>query len=676
MITGFKVKGNMSNILSFGFAFLAALLIAVVGVGADLEIDPDPILVGGDHNTIVSGSFTLKNPAGGTGEEENIVITITDLENGGVPIDKDNIIFDPNPVPNLADDDEITIDFTIIIPQFQDPGTYTGIVTAEAQSGEQATADLELTVNSTPTLSITPNPVEMEEERGNDVSQDITVQNIGNTVITLNSAAFVPNPSDFMDDDNETITLDFSSLEFKTLNPGDDPIIVTVKADISDDILLDTYSGNIDVASGAGTFVLQVDVRPQDVCEDEGRIGNLEIDRIDEPNTGDPDDFEPLEVIDIDVRVENNDNDNIKVKFRALLIDKEDDDVLEEETDIAKIKDGDDLNFDLGLTVPADIEDDSKTRYAVYIVASEDRREDDHCDWKRVDIEIEKEDDEVVIDRVNIPEQLFCGDIGEARVRVVNSGIDDQRDVSVRFSILSFDFGETSNIFDIDEQDDQTVLFSFEIPSDTQSGTYAGVVEVLDEDGNFYDRDESRRNFEFNVECAVPKVTASLTLSQASFTARSGSSVTTVATITNTGDSTQIFTLKLTPIGDWTDGIEASFTLAAGESRTEVLDLPIRREGNHVATVQVLADGTVVSTQTILVDASSVISQGSGGAITAGVIGSSFRDQLPLFIIIVILAIAVIALIIWLVSATKGSRGSRGRELREIKESVGRSRRR
>lgn len=537
-----------------------------------------------------------------------------------------------------------------------------------------------------------------EEERGESLVRNVTVKNIfpSTAPTNLTNVKFTVVDSAKFSDGTNNITISFSPNDFTLLNGSQWTVTLTVT--IPNDMVLGRYTGTVNVTGKNGsnpldtfsdTFTLTIDVRPTDLCKD-GRVGDkvpgnvvndeLNIDDIDDPN--EDDNFKPLETINVDVNVDNDADEDLEVEFKAFLIDKEDDDVLAEFTDIADIDENDDLDFDGSLVVPADIEDESSTRYAVYVMASEDGNEDDYCDWKQVDIEIEKDNDDVVVDKVTPQEPLVCGMAGEIEARIVNAGSDDQRDVSVKLFINDLKVALTSSEFDLDKKDTQKVIFDLNVPKTIAAGTYAGRVEVLDEDGAVYDRKEARKEFQVTVECAGTgtgtgtggRVNAALSLSQSSFTTRKDSAITTVATIKNTGDSTKTFALKVTPIGDWTEPLEVSFSLAAGESRVESITLAVEKEGNHVAKVEVLADGQVLATQTFTVDAKQVVSAGTAGSqdggITARTVTTAFKEQLPLVILISLLVLAVIILLIWLIASSLVKRAGGERGLREIKEGV------
>ena len=515
-------------------------------------------------------------------------------------------------------------------------------------------------------LSATDVTVDGEREENN-IKGNITLSNTAGS--TLSGFSFNLTQADFSDGTNN-IAISFSS-PASIANGASANATVTVN--IPSDIKLDTYSGTVNVTATNGTstfldsFTLRVDIRPIDLCK-KGRVGDLEIADIDDPSDGD--NFNPLELIKVRVKVENNFDNDLDVEFKAFLVDKEDDDNLDEITDVVNIDEDKDETFDLSLKVPADIKEETSTRYAVYVMAAEDGDEEEHCAWDKVDIEIEKDKDDVLITNLDT-EELICGISNEVFATVVNAGSNDQNDMIVELSIPTLNLKAKSAKFDLDEADDQSVFFSLDIPKGISEGTYNVEVSAKDEDGVLFKR--GSKSFALSVSCAAPKISASLSLSQTSFTSRKDASISTTATVKNTGDATATFKLRVTPATAWTDAQELSLDLDAGESKTEVLTLIVNAEGSHSAKVEVLADSNVVASSQLSVNAVSVPTGGEGVIAlppalvpTGGIVGT-IQSQLPLAIIIAVLALIIIILIIWLIVSYTRAGSASEREWKEVR---------
>lgn len=528
-------------------------------------------------------------------------------------------------------------------------------------------------------LDISSTTLLLEEETGNSVDGTITINNNDNQ--NYDSFTFNYDQTDFSDGSND-ISIAFS-------DPGTiashGSSTSTISVEIPSDIKLGRYEGTVNITgknttlgvSNSTYLTLQIDVRPSDLCRD-GRVNTdeLRIRKVDEPDSGDR--FKPFELIDVDVNVENNDNNDMDVEFRAFLIDKETDDVLEEIKDVAEIKENDDLDFSLSLRVPTDIKE-RNDRYAVYVMASEDGNEEDHCDWKQVDVRIDKDRDEVIVEKANA-DTLMCGLVGEVIAKITNVGNNNQNNIYATLNIPDLGISETSPKFDLDEGDDKTVLFSFDIPRDIEGRKYSAVIEVFDENGNLYSRDgeDSRLNFAVDIECTPPKISASLSLTQTSFTVSKGSNLDVVATITNTGDVSKDFIIRVTPIGTWTNSATKTVTLDSGQTITEIFTIPVLEEGSHSAKVEVLADGDIIATQVFSVETKEVIAKPALATTTGrAILSNMLRGETLLLILVIVLAIAVIVLLIWIITlySSKSAVSTTSKGLNEIKRAVSKRKR-
>ncbi|MBU2497086.1 MAG: putative S-layer protein, partial [Nanoarchaeota archaeon] len=417
-------------------------------------------------------------------------------------------------------------------------------------------------------ISVTSGTLHLEQERDKSVSGTITV-NASGTSASGFSCAFVT-PSDFTDDDGNQITIDSCTGSISANTVG----TVEVTVNIDEDMYLGSYSGLVTLDDGADiditNFTLEVDVVPKDVrdiCED-GRRNPDDIRlSVNEPDENEK--VEPLDDVEIDVKVYV-DSDDMDVEFTAFLIDKYDDNVLAEVSDSMDIDENDDDRFELSLKIPADIEEESDDRYAIYVVACDDGNEDEYCNWEMRNIDVQKKNDYVVATDVITEDDLMCGQSNDLTVRIVNAGTKKQEDVKVTFSLL--DFSETKTIEGyLKEAKKEDVLFSINIPKGTESGKYDAEVIVLYDNNKQY-----TKYFPVNIACTSAQPTATLMLSQTSFTARTGTTISTTAIITNTGNTAQEFTLKVTPTGTWTDSYIREVSVLSGQSKQETITLLVK----------------------------------------------------------------------------------------------------
>jgi len=208
-------------------------------------------------------------------------------------------------------------------------------------------------------------------------------------------------------------------------------------------------------------------------------IDNRLIVSINDPDSGD--EFMVGETIDVEIEVENlfdEDLDfDLEVYFYDLTKDKDeenyDDDLDVDEDEEEKIE----FSFD----IPEDLED-SHT-YAIFVrVLEEDGK---YCNEAYNIIDIEREDNYVVVEDINMEEVVNCGDSVYIETKIKNLGSEDQDVyVSVENSVLGIK--ETSEEFELeeyDEDDDVVKYFDINIPQDTETGVYDLTFTTFFDDG-------------------------------------------------------------------------------------------------------------------------------------------------------------------------------------------------
>ncbi|MAG20524.1 hypothetical protein CL618_03775 [archaeon] len=252
-----------------------------------------------------------------------------------------------------------------------------------------------------------------------------------------------------------------------------------------DEVMFSVSDGSVTVDSNA----IELIVLDEDVMCEEGDRGDVSISDIDEPDDGD--EFKPGEKIEVKIEVSNNDNDDVDVVVEAVLYDKEKGKVLDRAEMEDNIDEDDEMDFELELMVPYDVEA-SSSRYAIFLKAYEDGDEDVNCGSELIDIEVDKESHEIAIETFNLnPSTAICGDTVSATVKLFNIGEKDEDDVIV--TLIDPDLGVevSSEEFEIDEEDDYVVRLSFKVPENVKAGTYGLVVgaeynngrDVADEKG-------------------------------------------------------------------------------------------------------------------------------------------------------------------------------------------------
>ncbi|QQG39030.1 MAG: putative S-layer protein [Candidatus Woesearchaeota archaeon] len=382
----------------------------------------------------------------------------------------------------LADGASTTHQFTVTIPSGASAviaGVYTGTLNGTANLVGGGTSNdsmvYTVTVASQNILNVVEftntSAMELAAKEDDSDSKTFTVRNEGSTV--LSNIVFT-NDLDLTDDDGDSIALSFSPTSITTLNPGQSTL-VTLTADIGSDVDVDNYDGTVFATSSGGTqdsFKLEIDVTPE-VCKD-GNVGDLSI-SIDNPD--DDDEFEISEEMDIDVNVDNDGSDDISdVVVEAFLYDLDKAKKVETvESDPEDIDENDDIDYELKLTVPNDVDADNE--FVLFIKAFEDGDEDDNCVQDSVTIEIDRPANEVIVDEITVlPSSVVCGSNIEINVDVLNVGDDDEDDVLVEVINDALGLSQKSSKFDLDKGgdsgDDASQKFTFTVPKGA-SGSYS-----------------------------------------------------------------------------------------------------------------------------------------------------------------------------------------------------------
>src|SRR3989344_1940494 len=395
-----------------------------------------------------SGSFTVTDEADA---DATIVTAISfvsaDLISGSNSITNTAISFNPSSIANLADDSTSSpVVVNVAIPANQADGTYSGLVTVNGSEGGPVSATYTLSVTVSPLTAANvqtydnSTPLEIIGEEGQTgITGTFTLQNTGNQVLNALTFDTTATGFDLSDSDNNAITLSFSNPG--SLNPGQSAT-VTVTASFASGLDLDTYGGTVNVRLGGITgvildsFKLDLKVHPE-ICTDgivndgnpaSSSTADLDI-NVREPDSGD--EFKAGDTIKIDVRVDNNGDADLDVAVHAILYDlDQDDEIADFETSAEEIKDGNEETFEFDLDVPSSSDLDEDNRYVLFVKAFEDGDEDQNCNFDSINLDFEREREEVVFNTIDMtPNIAKPGDIVNLRLDIQNEGTRDQDNI-------------------------------------------------------------------------------------------------------------------------------------------------------------------------------------------------------------------------------------------------------
>ncbi len=468
---------------------------------------------------------------------------------------------------------------------------------------------------------------------------------------TLNGIefTFTGNGTDINESFPRTITvtpltpIDFSDMDFREVFSGSFVIVNT-----NDD-------------SENSTITVKID--NTNVCEDVE--GNLRIDIKDitvVEGFGDDEEWLLLDEIEVEVEIENkNDDEKIKdIEVEWGLWSEETDEWVIELDDVDEFDLKEDsketitINFKLDKkTLDVDLDELKDGDYTLYVRAIGEEQEDPEfnvCSSNSEPVQIVIEDDFVVLDDIQYPETVQCGEDVQVLADVWNIGDEDQEDVYVlvynkALGILN----EKITIGDIDKFEDAKLKFdfNFQVPLDAEEKWYSIEFTVYDEDNDVYENDFDDEESIFSVlikvegSCVV-EVLASVSASLES-EAKAGEELVVKVSVTNDGTKAVTYVLNAAGYTEWASAVELSrttFTLAAGESEDVLFTFDVLKSvlGEKTFDVELLSEGQLVLTQPV-----SVSIEKSGWSIT----GWNIRENpyvwgIGLFNIILIVVIVIV----------------------------------
>jgi hypothetical protein len=574
-----------------------------------------------DPGATVTGTISLNNTAA---TSVTVLLTSSTLTKGSDTITAPTI----TSIVLSANQNNAVQTFTLTVPA-KPAGAYTAAITATdaSNSANAATSPAyTLVVNPKAVLNLVPSDILVISTQPDQSRNKIfTIKNDGSVILTPTLTL----PSNLTDNDNDKITLSATSLG--TIAPGASSD-VTLTASVSNDMDVDQYTGTIIVTDAVNsvtkTLPLKINVDPE-ICKD-GRVSNknpiesadqgyIKID-LKDPDNGD--NFGPGSDIQISLNVENDKEDDIDVIVEAILYNMDQESEIEMvESDSISIDEDEDEDVDLTLKVPTSDSDlDEGDNFVLFVKAYEDGNEDENCNYDTVDLDFERNTNDVIINGVTIsPQVASCSETVNFAVDVQNVGTREQDNVQVKLKETTLGLDLSSEIFSLkkfDKSGDSAIkTFTFKIPDNAKEGDYYVDAKVF-----FTSKSNSFSLNKLTVANCKAVVTSKdvLTLPQTSFTATQGKVFTVPLTLKNPGTQTATYTVDVLAENNWADvSAEQKVGVAGGEQITLYAYLtpkPSLAQGTYSATISVKQDDTLVKT------ASVTATVGSTSATTGGVV--------------------------------------------------------
>ena len=351
--------------------------------------------------------------------------------------------------------------------------------------------------------------------------------------------------------------------------------------------------------------------------------GELRVRKISFTNNGqfgEKDKWFPFEEIKVEIQTENNgDYDVADISLEwGLYNTKSNEWVVDfDEEDEFDLDEGDRENFivsfklDDNLEVDLDELDDGQ-HYRLYVMITgtiDDKNSpndgDKTCafDYKEAEIIIEK--DFVILDEINIPETVQCGENVQLTAKVWNIGVRDQDDVYVLVNSNELGINNKKiEIGDISAFESEPMNLIFTIPKDAQEKTYSIKLTVYDEDNDIYENDDDKQSI-FSVflkvegNCVVqPDVLISASLES---DAKAGEDLVIRVVLTNTATAAKSFTLDISGHETWAEILESPETIliSSGDFEEAYIKFNVNKgvSGTKTFSIKVYSDSQLLATQ-------------------------------------------------------------------------------
>ena len=377
---------------------------------------------------------------------------------------------------------------------------------------------------------------------------------------------------------------------------------------IPDEIDLGLHYVTITVADGDVNVSDTMKFLITEECDD----GMLLIEDVDlDDKTGDDDQLEPGDILEIDFEVRNKlttkEIDDVEVE--AWIEDSDGDRITDKvEIEINNIGEKDSENAEITLKIDPDA---SKGTYILFIEAKgEDDGGQDRCDTHIEEVKIKKEDHRLLLESVTlIPSMSTCGGKIEVSTHVYNIGETDEDDIKLKIKSTDLGIETYSEEFELDDRDDVTKIILVNIPATAKAGNYW--IEVI---ANFNDGDDQASSdlVPITITCGevVPEETVEATgasvinVPSTRASAEIGKTIKFTTTLTNNGDTTVTYTMSLSDVSSWAEGIvePTTMTLTPGSNMPVYVYITPKSASVHTAVLSVYADGQLAATKTLTIE--------------------------------------------------------------------------
>jgi uncharacterized membrane protein len=581
------MRSRLFGLLSLS---ILALVLMVNLVSAAITLTPISIPQTANHNSAVTVTFNL------TADTQNY----TNLNWLASTTDVGSWSSLPSST-TLNNGETKTFSAILSIPKYTS-GTINANINVVA-SPNNPSDDLSFSIIIADSSSLSVSSAEISEGQ---TSTTITIKNEGN--VPLNNIVLTPS-GDF--------EVDLSSTTISSLAVGDtQDIDVTITTPLSN-LHLGTNIVTISATSteGAGASGTVSTTRPYCEYNNPGALDFI-IDDIEvKEGFGDNEDYWYLfDEIGIDVDLDGGtwDIENIEIEWELYANGKR---IMRDSENDFDLDSNEDKSLTIDLKLDQDI-DDFENQNAMFYVRATGRIDDKDaglsdgnktCAWVLQEVEVETSDDFVILDDIQLPEIVSCGEDVQILADVWNIGDDEQEEVYVNIYNNELGIDKDLNIGDIDAFDNLKLDTIITIPQNMEEKYYSFIFQVYDDNDDIFENnnnDEAEYILPLKVEgncIETAMVSASLESE-----AKAGKEIIIKADITNTGNKLVTYDLDISGYAEWASLISVEpgmIILDAGESREVLITLDVNKDvsGDKLFDIEVLLGDELITKQPVSV---------------------------------------------------------------------------
>ncbi|MBT4166243.1 hypothetical protein HOE04_04365 [archaeon] len=187
----------------------------------------------------------------------------------------------------------------------------------------------------------------------------------------------------------------------------------------------------------------------------------------------DPDENEEFllgDTLRVKLDIDNNVDDNLDIEIKISLYDLTEDEVVEEYESTTEINEESSRIINTDIILPYDIEEDNN--FALFIQINDE--DEEYFNEGYIEINLDRKEKDVIIKKIETPEQIYCGDNFNTQIKLQNIGSEEQG-VGIKIQSSKLDIDEEIELFALDAYDEKDTItkdFNLKIPQDATKDIY------------------------------------------------------------------------------------------------------------------------------------------------------------------------------------------------------------